>query len=233
MNSGNKILLLLPTRSRPENVERFYKFWKENSSGLNDVVVLVDRDDERIEEYYKFDQKKFIIVANDRMNLVQKLNFGWKLNNNLSDIIGFVGDDTIIETKDWDQKVVEKFKELGKYGMLYPNDGYNKHNVPNHIFVTRQWCETLGWFAYPGLNHLFIDKVWQMIGIEMNKSKVDGKYFHAMDIVIRHLHFAFDEKIEKDNLYKDIYLNYGQMDTIIYNKYVTGRGFLKDLNKMI
>lgn len=237
MNSGeNRILVLLPSRGRPDNVKRFYESWKKNSAGLNDVVVLLDLDDETYNtenEYWGKINEDFVVSAVKRMNLVEKLNSGLKDWVNSYSIIGFLGDDVIIETKDWDKKIIEKFKELGKYGMLYPNDGYNKHNVPNHIFVTKQWCELFSWFAYPKLQHLYIDNLWRDIGNHINMNpKIDGKYYHAMDIVLRHEHFFFNKEVKKDSLYQEIYSKKYTGDVVKYREYVGSQEFAEILKKM-
>lgn len=193
------ILTILPTRNRPKNIERFWQAWQTHSRGCNKVIVMADTDDP--DDYTYGDWK---VHREPRLNPTQKLNRAAALYSQGYSIIGFIGDDVVIETPEWDKKIEVAMSQLGKYALLSPSDGYNRHTLPNHFFISKALYDVLGWMIYPKMKMKWSDHIWRAIGKHLIKHK-NGGYLRAMDIVLRHRHPAYDQSVVRDQIYKDGY----------------------------
>ena len=198
MNTGKDILILLPSKGRPGNVKRFYKSWEGSKN--SDVLLILDDDEVEYSDISEFITER---VKNKRM--VEKINYGAKKYVDNYSVIGFVGDDVVIETKNWEKKILDRLKKYGTYSIVFPNDGYKKNNLPSHIFMTKALYKKLGWFAYPKMTHLYIDAIWRHIGNYINIKKLDGGYGLVNDVVMRHLHWSLDKSVKKDYTYINAY----------------------------
>jgi len=193
-----KILIILPTRNRPDNIKKWYDSYKENTSGISDVVIMADIDDDNDYSY-----TGFIIERNERLNCIQKLNLAAEKYAQNYEIIGFLGDDTIIKTKDFDEKIYSKMS-IDIISMLFPNDNLPKGSEdcwvkPTHIFMTKELYNIIGYFAYPKMHHSFVDFAWHTIG---NNLKT---YIYAEDIIIEHRHPYYYSDIKSDDVYNYAY----------------------------
>lgn len=104
---------------------------------------------------------------------------------------GFMGDDTIPRTANWD---VELQKSAGDWLISYPDDLLSKD--PTHPFIGGELVRAVGFWALPGLTHLYTDTVWGYLG------KLYGNLVHRPDVILEHMHFsvgksAFDSTYER------------------------------------
>ncbi|MFQ5622446.1 MAG: hypothetical protein ACE5FS_03520 [Paracoccaceae bacterium] len=66
---------------------------------------------------------------------------------------GFIGDDVMPETPEWEDVMVSA---AGSDGMAHPSD-------PAHFVLAGALVREMGWIALPGLDRIYIDTVWKDI----------------------------------------------------------------------
>lgn len=195
---SDKIAVLIPTRNRPHRAAQVLASI-EQTTATNDVGVIfgVDHDDPSRDVYpeiipwnklYIGHGGSFQIMLNE---LATHAIMGYQY-----DIIGSVGDDHRFRTKGWDRRVQQVLAH--KPGIVYANDQYPTHSLPTNVFMNKEIPETLGYFALPKLQHMYIDNAWKALG-----EKADCLTYLS-DVVIEHLHYsngksAFDETYAKTN----------------------------------
>ena len=73
-----ELAVLVPTRGRPENLQRLINAVHANARGSVDVIAGVDEDDPRLSDYMKLrnglQDGDAIITSNERRNLVNWTN---------------------------------------------------------------------------------------------------------------------------------------------------------------
>lgn len=208
-----KFSILLPTRKRISNLKRMLKSIGETLSEENTLEVLfyVDADDVESVEFVndlnsdrpdylsknKIDLKVFQDPDNDKKWIGCWWEFLYRKSS--GDYIMLAGDDIIFKTKDWDKKIVDKYKSIGhNYAVVYCNDMSPMiDEVATLPFVSRCWCETVGYFVPTFFKVDFVD-TW----ITDIARKCDS--LHCLrDVVIEHIHWCW-HKAPKDALYAEM-----------------------------
>jgi hypothetical protein len=210
-----ELLLIVPTRGRPEKAKNFYNFFKKNSV-ISDICFGLDDDD-----YMHYEiEKEAISSINKNMKVCPKLN---KLASKFVDeykYIGFSGDDVQINTYGWDQILLEPLKD--QIGISYGNDYYQGENLPNTFIVNSEVIKELGWMVPPMLDHFYMDNFYKDLGSEL------GILHYFPDVNLEHHHYI-NGKADFDETYK---ISAGKVeDKDIYYKYKE-YFFEKDLNKI-
>lgn len=173
------LLMLVPSRSRPESIARLRDAWQETVTGNSRLVVLVDDDDPVLKEYQELNGVE--------IRIGKRLRIGGTLNDVAPELaaetfaIGFMGDDHIPRTVGWDTVFVAKLRELGT-GVVYGNDLFQGENLPTSVAMTSNIVTTIGYFVMPGAVHLFLDNFWLAIGRGL------GRIAYLDDVIIEHLH---------------------------------------------
>lgn len=96
------------------------------------------------------------------------------------DWYGFIGDDVVPETKGWDRELIAT-ADLD--GMAVPSGGETTGGTP-HFVIAGSLVREQGWLCLPGLNRLYIDRVWREI------AQARGVLRHRPDVVLKHMHFS-------------------------------------------
>lgn len=200
------LVVIVPSRGRPENIARLAEAWHTRRIVGTQLVVAVDDDDPRLEDYRKV-ALPFLgaLWVGTRRRMCGTLNAvaldllkdhtdsltGW-----LPDVVGFMGDDHLPRTEGWDVDVVDALDELGS-GIVYGNDLLQGERLPTAVFMTSDIVRTLGWMVPPGLVHLYADNAWLEIGRGM------GRLRYLPDVVIEHMHPAAG-KAPMDGRYAEV-----------------------------
>lgn len=178
--------ILVPSRGRPENLDRLIKACYETAEGNWTMYVRLDNDDPRVGEYDAiFDEcgSEVVVFHGDRVGLGASLNelAGWADADRVTHI-GMFGDDVLPQTPGWDVRLVESLK--GKLGVAYGDDGLrDKHapDLPTHFVLPTEVYRRLGYLSPPGMRHLFVDNVARDIGRYL-------RCFVYVPVRIQHLH---------------------------------------------
>ncbi len=185
---SNRILLIVPTRSRPEKSLEFYESFKNNSS-ITDLLFGIDEDDV---EYPRIPGVMYEVGP--RLGLNATLN---KLANKYAndyDYIAFMGDDNRIRTPNWDTEMLKRIDNK-KNAIAYGNDLLQGERLPTAVLMDTNVIKTLGYMTFPQMRHLYMDNCWKELGLRL------GTLMYFADIIIEHLHYS-NGKSEIDELYK-------------------------------
>jgi hypothetical protein len=195
------MIVVVPTRGRPEQCKRLIKSFEENTDNAT-LLFVIDGDDKT---YDGFDwQGHGCGEVNPRASLTQKLNHTVQQLLPDFDEIMWQGDDHTFETPHWDTKIAEVREEFGP-GWLYPNNG-RRSDVPETWTVSSDVVETMGWYANPTLAHYYIDNTIAEIG------KRAGIIRWVPDVQIVHHHYSVDKTQTYDELYKETERLFGDRD---------------------
>ncbi len=168
------ISLLLPSRGRPDGLDRFIHsaLMTADSPAQLEIVVRLDDDDEskydNIKETYR-DQHNIKWVSGPRVVLSECWNDAYK--ESIGDILGHMGDDIIFRTSAWDEAVREEFRsERDRILFVHGDDGGhpNGKTFGTHGFISRAWVNTVGYFVPPyfssDYNDTWLNDVANMLG---------------------------------------------------------------------
>lgn len=215
----NSVLLIVPTRGRPDKSIEFYEEFKKNST-ITDLVFGLDDDDV---EYPRIPGVMYEVNPRAMMN--GTLNLIANKYADKYDYIAFMGDDHRPRTYGWDQKLVDLITDI-KYGIAYGNDLYQGENLPTAVLMTSSIVKTLGFMAPPAMKHLYLDNFWKNLGNELKTLKYDS------NIIIEHMH-PVAGKANTDDIYLEV--NSSELYEADQNAYVIylETEFEQDLQKFV
>lgn len=173
---ANSNLVIIPSRGRPQNVERCIKALKENSL-ISDFCVAID--DDQSDLYPRLEG--VIYEVNPRLRVNGTLNLVATKYANQYKTISFIGDDHLVKSKNWDQFMAEPINTKG-YGLSYGNDLLQGEILATAAMMSTNIIEILGFMSPPQLIHLFIDNFWMVLGREI------GSLHYLQNVIIEHLH---------------------------------------------
>ena len=202
------ISILTPTRNRPNNCERFIKSINATCSKHERIELLfyVDNDDPAIEaykslaahcdsEYRHFGKIDFIF--GEPMSVSRSWNI---IANQAKGYLLIMGnDDLVYRTPEWDSLLIQnlavKFKNSGDpFWISWVNDGINGARHCAFPIMTREWYDTVGYFA-PGVFHFGYNDTWVF-----DIAKQLDRTYYIPTIMNEHLHFS-KGKSEMDDTY--------------------------------
>lgn len=222
-----KIFILLPSRDNRPSLWNTIDSWEKTSNERSSLIVIIDKDQKDLYHRMHEDIRMGLIwVVVDRQTLVEKLNSVSRgvLRGDFGDplAVGFVGDDCIFQTDEWELRVTEELKN--NKGMVYCNDLLQKELLPNNIFIHTDIIKPLGFMAPSVLSHYFIDNYWKDLG-----TKLHNLHYFA-DIIIEHNHWSNGKAI-KDALYLETE-KLLQPDQDIYRQYINSGQLSADALKV-
>lgn len=184
----DKILWICPTRGRPEKLQTMIDSFYDTTEGLSNLLIAIDSDDRSYDR---------LIVCNNSEQIIWEVNepIGGKFLHLLNKMalkyvdqykyIGFMEDDVIFRTDEYESKFIQKFQELGDLSIVHGNDGINTPRLISLPVLTSRLVKSLGFFAPPELNCLWADYFWREL---VNTGLVREWYFP--EIVIQHMHYS-------------------------------------------
>ncbi len=184
------MLVVVPSRGRPGNIERLHRAMLQTCSLDTQLVVGLDTDDEH--SYPRLNGVEYEV--RDGLHYVT----GW--NNelvkgrleNYEIVAAGLGDDNLPRTQDWDVSVKEALEEQP---FAFTNDLYPR--VPGslscHMFMRREVVEKLGYVGPPQIAHMYVDVAWMAWGLACGV-----KYLH--EVIVEHMHFTIG-KAHNDSTY--------------------------------
>lgn len=173
----NTNLVIIPSRSRPESIERAVKALKENSI-ISDICVAID--DDQADLYPRLDG--VIYEVNPRLRMNGTLNLVANKYADKYETIFFMGDDHLPSTHQWDHFLAGAIASKG-YGLAYGNDLFQGKNLATAVMMSTNIIRSFGFMAPPKLVHLFMDNFWMLLGMDLNA------IWYFDDVIIEHLHF--------------------------------------------
>jgi hypothetical protein len=188
--SSPGLVVIVPSRSRPEAVQRVVQAW-EDTGAFTDARLrwVVDGDDPTLSGYISA-----LTAARDRgcgvewrvapswLPLVPKLNAA-AVQVAAGDVaaVGFAGDDHLPRTPGWAVRYVQALTELGT-GIVYADDGYQHEALPTQWAMTVDVVRALGAMVPAGVEHLYCDNAVMDLGVAA------GCLRYLPDVLIEHVH---------------------------------------------
>ena len=187
----NTNLVIIPARGRPDKAEfAFYEL--KRLSKISDFMIGLDDDD--ADNYPEIDG--VIREVNPRLKMNGTLNLLATKYADKYETITFMGDDHLVRTDGWDEKLYETIKNRG-FGISYGNDLFQGENLPTMVMMSTNIIKELGFMAPPKLIHLFMDNFWKVFG------QVLGCLDYKGDVIIEHMHFMAG-KSKVDAQYQEV-----------------------------
>lgn len=214
---------VFPTRSRPDNCQRFINAWNE-SKASTPVYVRMDECDPFIDELVNLPwPETFKVVVGKREGMKAALQ---ELFINYPDEpwYGFLADDLVPKTLEWD---LELIKVAGNKNISYPNDlgKKRKRDLPTHPCVGGDLVRAMGWFGFPATHHFYLDTIFRYIGQNLNN------IYRLENVIVEHMHFGRG-KSELDEIYKQSQSKM-HSDSEAYNNWIeqNGESFIQSLKE--
>jgi hypothetical protein len=170
-------LVIVPSRSRPDSIDRAVQAIKETSI-ISDICVAID--DDQADLYPRIDG--VIYEVNPRLRMNGTLNLVANKYADDYETIYFMGDDHLPQTPQWDHFLAGAIASKG-YGLAYGNDLFQGKNLATAVMMSTNIIKSFGFMAPPKLVHLFMDNFWMLLGMDLNS------IWYFDDVIIEHLHF--------------------------------------------
>jgi glycosyltransferase involved in cell wall biosynthesis len=224
---NSKIAVVLPTRNRPELLERFVSSVFNTASKEENIkfYLYVDDDDLltpsailKLQSRYK---DKIFVLTGPRILMSKTAN---ELLPSIKEDIFFCGgDDLILRTKNWDQMVIKKFDEIeDKIGLVFGDD-LNQKDLATHPILHRRWVECLGYLTPPYFSSDYADTWLTELADGLNRK-------YKLEFINEHMHFTIG-KSPLDATYLEGRTRFHQDNAPELYRSLQGKR-TKDLNKL-
>lgn len=154
--------MVCPTRDRPQQFLELAESFEATSS--ENAVLVGYVDDDNAEEYRKLPLPPRVqLYVDRRLGPVHSVNRICDLYRDKCRIYGVAPDDSRFLVKGWDVYVRQTIDSWpGRIGVL--SASHNQGDFVNLPYVSREWIELCGWFAYPEAFHFIWDTVLEILG---------------------------------------------------------------------
>lgn len=178
---------LLPSRGRPQGLQRFFDEGKPEQPGL----VILESD--QLEAYRSVQMPSnwcMLDIGSLRRGYAASANEGFAYLPN-EPWYGMVSDDCVGRTPHWDSILAEA---AAPNRIVWPNDLFR--GACTFPVVGGDLCRAVGWFVHPKLWHMFTDTLWW----DVQKALKTGGY--REDVVLEHMHYV-NGKAKMDTTYRE------------------------------
>jgi hypothetical protein len=143
------VSVLVPTRGRPEGVERLLESAYDLSEGPLEFVFYIDDDDPRgIETIGVIQRYGAFVVVGSRITLSQMWNACYERATH--DLLMQCGDDIVFRTQGWDVMFAQAFEQYSdRIAFVHGDDGFQHERIGTHGVLHRNWVEAVGYFVPP------------------------------------------------------------------------------------
>jgi hypothetical protein len=185
--SNGDLLVIVPSRGRPQSVARLLDSVHATSRARTHVHVAVDEDDEELPRYEAVmamaGAEDDVLERGPRKGLAAWTNEIAMRRARQYPYLASFGDDHVSRTPGWDAALIRGIQDMGGTGLVYPWDG-TREDVPEAVVLSADIVQVLGWMCEPSLSHWFVDNVWADLG------RGAGCIRHLRAIAVDHVHPA-------------------------------------------
>jgi hypothetical protein len=187
------LLVIVPSRGRPESVARVVQAWWETEAyEAASLVFAIDEDDPRCREYYSIDYcvSRPGITQVSFVALPKWLPMVAKLNQCATAAAGaeppwggiaFMGDDHLPRTKHWAGMLLAELDQT-RTGIVYGRDCIQNQRLPTWWAMTPDIIRTLGRMVPADVEHLYCDNAIKDLGEAADCLR------YLPDVLIEHMH---------------------------------------------
>ena len=178
------LLVIVPSRGRPESVARMVAAWEATGAYDDGAVLLfaVDADDPRHPEYEAQASVRSLMASLTQwVPMVEKLN-GFAVGLAVDHYaVGFLGDDHLPRSAGWARRYVDELRSMGT-GIVYGDDRIQGERLPTQWAMTSDIVRALGRMVPADVEHLYCDNAV----LELGRAAECIRYLP--DVVIEHCH---------------------------------------------
>jgi len=195
--NSDKISIIIPTRKRPNNIERLFNSLINTADEPNNLEICLYLDDDDVDTINYISNKyindnRVLYFVGPRIVLSQMWNEAYKLAT--GNIIMHGGDDLIFRSKSWDSIVRKAFNNFpDKILLVYGRDGIKDKELATHSFIHRRWIEVSGFFLPPyftsDYNDTWLDNVSQKV----------GRRCYLPEVFTEHMHYSVGKAVKDEN----------------------------------
>lgn len=219
------LLVIVPTRGRPQNAARLVKAFEDTDSLNAELVFVADHDDPELPAYHVAAPRLLIYTGESGKGMVASLNWAASLYADVYDHLGFMGDDHLPRTAGWDAHVLGALDAL-EPRVVYGDDLLQGSRLPTAAFLPSRLVRSLGYMAPPCLRHLYVDNFWLELGQAL------GGLRYLPQVVIEHIHPAAG-KTAMDARYEAVNASEADMrDRQAWRQFRDGDGFTAALHRV-
>lgn len=198
-----KISLLVPSRERLNLKLTLISSIMTSVSDINNVELIfgVDEDDPKRDIVHKIAQAIPFVRIVDIKNYGKFIGINriWNIlaANTDNELFGYVGDDMIFMTPDWDKEILKEFNKANcpadNIKLVHCYDGHrDRDEICVNAFVHRKYYEVLGYFCKEDFLINWSDQ-WMYQTVN-----AFGRVKYRRDIHIQHNHWIYGDR-KKDN----------------------------------
>jgi len=162
MTDLGDLLIIVPSRGRPQNIARLLDAVHGTAKLATHVHVAVDDDDPELEKYQKVmddhGNPDDVLESGPRKGLAAWTNEIAARRAAEYPFLASFGDDHLPKTAHWDYFLVRAVEHMGGTGFSYPWDG-TREDVPQAVVMSSGIVKALGWMCEPSLQHYYVDNV--------------------------------------------------------------------------
>ena len=164
------ILVVCASRDRPESLRQMVKTFCETSE-MADLAVYVDADQIHLYMHHCDWKAEFgdrlMFTIDRQLGPNGSINALYQKHRSNYRIFGVCPDDSRFKVKGWDRFVVSEMEKFpGRIGVVSP--AHNDGHYCAYPYVSREWVEIVGWYAYPEAHSFVWDTCVEMLGEATN-----------------------------------------------------------------
>jgi hypothetical protein len=185
------LAILVPSRGRPENVERLKQACAATCATDYQLCWAFDNDDPTLDESKRaagtgVNGGRSYLWTGPRDGLAGWTNRMWAETQGDFRYYASIGDDHVPITHGWDKEMTAALEDHGG-GFAYCWNGVKQEiqNFPEMCVISAPILDALGWMCEPTLKHYCVDVVWMDLG-----GAADCLYY-LPGVTLQHRHWMF------------------------------------------
>ena len=220
------MVVLVPTRGRPDNAARLLKACEKTCRADTRLWFGIDSDDAWL--YPPTVTSSGEVTIGPRMGLAAWTNklAEQSLARYPGAVLCSLGDDHVPLSDGWDESLLKAIDAMDG-GWAYPND-HRRDDIAEAVAVSPRIVRELGWMALPDVHHWCIDNAWTKLAATV------GRLEYLPDVHVPHYHPHSPEpayQVAADPTYEEARWSY-DLDKRRYLHWRDQGGLAKDAAKV-
>lgn len=190
LNDAPLFSIIVPTRGRPEGLQRLLDSLKATTSHLNslEVILVIDADDGKTLEfvYDDFPLKRVVVQPGLKMGALNMAGY----DAAIGDYIMLLNDDVILRTQAWDEKILAGFKTFSdEIVLVHVNDKIFGEKLCTFPFLSRKYCEIASGIC-PGeyVRYRIDDHIYNVFNLLAVMGKI--RILYLPEVVFEHTNYV-------------------------------------------